>query len=176
MIAHEQSFSFEKLKAKLEKIDWHTKETDDFPVYEQVAQLLYALDDKDKSGEVLNGLTVANLIEENHFHPLEDCSMDALQRRAKVYFRTFPRGCGPEGTSYAVSVYLLKTLLTAIDYCTIHLDEVVEAGIETREWLEGLHEKHKKDERFDYGVEQNVFWAIELYVMDYIKKGRVQEI
>lgn len=145
LIARQRSISTEQLKMALDELQYRFGKSEINPIYEQVAQLLYSAEDQ--SAEVLNGLTVADLIEANKFQPLEDCTKEALEKRASIYFKTTPEKFAPLGAAYAVPVYLLKCFRMTTEYCVTHKDQVVEAGIEDDHWMDDLHEAYEWDNR-----------------------------
>lgn len=106
------------------------------PVSVQVADLLYRANDK-ASTKVIVETTVAELIEQNNFQSLAECSQAAFKKRADVWQRT-PRGRNLDGIPFGVHVYLLKTLHLAVENCLKNLHEVIDRKINDQVWLSGL--------------------------------------
>lgn len=144
LVAHPklaQTVSTEDLKANLKAMDMYDGKREGTPLSEMVAQLLYTAEDK--SAEVLNGLTVDELIAANTFHSLADCSERALSKQAYIYYKSMPSRHGlaaaPPG---AVFYYALKCTMLAANYCLTHRKEVVEAEVATDKFMDSLQQNY----------------------------------
>lgn len=99
-------------------------------VSKYVADHLYRTEDKTTT-EVVEGLTVSDLIAQNHVS-LGDCSQEALKKRADVYFKTAGHDVG---TRFAVNMYLLKCLQEAADFCVQNKYKIIGDEINEQSWM-----------------------------------------
>jgi hypothetical protein len=123
---------------------------------ENLTDVINALyETKHKNSTVVHhDVTVHALIPENDIG-LEDCSVDALERRLALYNKVRPVDEHEKGIQYAVAAYCVATLHGAISYCVQHEEEVVAGGINDKEWMEGL----KLAYSWDVSIKFKPFWV-----------------
>jgi hypothetical protein len=99
---------------------------------------------KNKASTVLyNGVRVADLIPPNHMD-LDGCSTDALNKRVDLYELLKATNVDknqdpvPEAVVNALELYASSLVDSAASYCASYAPLVTAAGINSKEWLEGL--------------------------------------
>lgn len=153
LIAHpkwEDKISTDQLTQELEKLQWTYMESK-VRTAEQVAALLYTSVSKYDT-ELVAGVTVADLIHQNNFQPIADCSKKAFKKRSDLFERTMRAARGSrKGLAYAVNVYAMSCFFLAADQCLSSLDQVIRGEVNDAVWMANL--KQKIREAYDNGLQ-----------------------
>lgn len=151
LLAHPRQESDELTKdqliGELAKINRYS----DQPMAESVLASLYKAEKK-ASMELVNGVTVAELIKQNKFDGLTDCSEESLSKRRELFKKIVPKEEDAQWTGiyYQVSQYVSACLFLAVDYCVDNKDEVIRKDINTKDEMKYLAENRAAD--FDLKV------------------------
>lgn len=130
-------YTKEQLMQKLDELSTSDDEERQVPVSVYVARLLYGTKDKN-STFVIDGVTVAELVQQNNLHLLADCSNKAFEKRYDIHSKIMSAYELPERVHFGLNVYLLKCLHLVFEHCLEHKDQIISEGINDEQTMAGI--------------------------------------
>lgn len=137
-IAHpEPTEAINRKELVLKLNDISTNDNREVLVSEQVTKLLYSVAAKE-STQVVAGVFVDELIEQNTFNSLADCSTMALKRRVDMFDQTIPPPRSDTSLHFAINVYVLRCLHLATEFCLKNRQQIITENIHDAKWMKNL--------------------------------------